>query len=165
MLYRICMSQSKAESLFDLLPVGDKPKTCLQFMPKQSATIVGWGLTFAGSAPCVKVDLIESDVPATIVPLAEEDVQSVDEHAAAHRNVGALFDLSEEGTGVAAVNEGGSACVRTLDTALIPPHQTFVRQFQPKQGIHITPNTPVRIRCEAPSGQTAQVAAFLLVEF
>jgi hypothetical protein len=112
---------------------GTAVKTLLQVKPFNLAKIVEWGISFDGSAPATpgKVELIETDVAATVTALADADVTklgpAVGDQAAA--SVAGLT-LGTAATGYTATAEGTVAAVRNLDgPQLMAPTTQFVKQF------------------------------------
>jgi hypothetical protein len=107
-------------------------KTLLQVKPFNLAKIVEWGISFDGfaaAAPGV-VELIETDVAATVTTLADADVTkygAVGDVAVASI---AGLTLGTSATGFTATAEGTITATRNLDAAqFIAPTTQFIKQF------------------------------------
>ncbi len=120
-----------------LVPVttGTAIKTMLQF--KASATIVAkiieWGCSFDGFAAALpgRVELIETDVAATVTALAAADITKYDAAALAGGDPTTnLIQVGTTSTGFTASGEGSIAAVRNLDAPqFIAPSNQFIKQF------------------------------------
>jgi hypothetical protein len=111
-------------------------KTLLQFVMKagQMARIIEWGISFDGSAAATPgtVELIETDVGATITQSVAADITKVDGDALNNGDpTTAIVDVSSTTkTGYTASSEGSTTAVRNLDAPqLIAPTNQFVKQF------------------------------------
>lgn len=116
-----------------VVATGTALKTLLQAKPFNLMRIIEWGVSFDGFAAALpgKVELIETDVAATVTALADADVSkhgpAVGDMAAA--SVAGLT-LSTSGTGFNATAEGTIAASRYLDAPMfLPPTGPFVKQF------------------------------------
>ena len=111
---------------------GTAIKTLLQVKPFNIAKIVEWGISFDGSAAAtpIKVELLETDVAATVTASVDADVtklgQGVGDQAVA--SVAGLT-LGTAATGYTGSAEGTITAVRMLDVQLIAPTNQYVYQF------------------------------------
>jgi hypothetical protein len=120
-----------------LVPVttGTAIKTLLQF--KASATLIAkvveWGVSFDGSVAATpgKVELIETDVAATVTTLAAADLSKLDAEAIACGDPTTnLIQVGTTATGFTASGEGSITAVRNLDAPqFIAPTTQYQKQF------------------------------------
>lgn len=99
---------------------GTSIKTMLQIATPATRQIqlISWGYTLAavpGSTGGL-VELLQTDVAATVTAHVASGVQPLDPNAPA-----SLMTLSTSGTGYTATVEGSITATRSLDTDLIPP--------------------------------------------
>lgn len=114
---------------------GNVIKTLLQF--KASATMVArvieWGISFDGSAAATpgKVELIETDVAATVTACVAADITKLDGDALACGDPTTnLIQVGTSATGYTAAAEGSITATRDLDAPqLIAPTNQFIKQF------------------------------------
>lgn len=95
-------------------------KTMLQFKPSATigARIAEWGISFDGSAAATpgKVELMESDVAATVTALAAADITKYDEAALMGGDPTTnLIQVGTAATGFTATAEGTTTVSRMLD--------------------------------------------------
>lgn len=109
-------------------------KTMLQF--KASATIAAkikeWGISFDGSAAATPgaVELMESDVAATVTAHAAADITKYDGNALAGGDPTTnLIVVGTSATGYTATVEGTTTVSRVFDLQLIAPTNQYVKQF------------------------------------
>ena len=108
---------------------GTSVKTMLQLKPFVPLWIVEWGYFFDGSPSDVKVELIETDVAATVTATADADVTKLDAVAdGVAGSVGALT-LGTAATGYTATVEGSTTSVRNLDAPQVSSLKAFVKPF------------------------------------
>lgn len=120
---------------FAAVATGTSIKTMLQV--KASATkqfsIIEWGISFDGSAAATpgKVELIETDVAATVTASATADITRIDGDALMGGDpVTNLLPVGTTSTGYTASGEGSIAAIRNLDgPQFIAPTTQFVKQF------------------------------------
>ena len=111
---------------------GTAIKTLLQLKPLTGIIprIVEWGISFDGSAAATpgKVELLETDVAATVTAFASADITKYDDpNAPAPETAGMSLGTSASGyTGSA---EGSITAVRMFDAQLIAPTNQYVKQF------------------------------------
>lgn len=104
-------------------------KTMLQLKPFVPLWIVEWGYFFDGSPSDIKVELIEVDVAATVVALADGDITKLDAVADGVAASVAGLTLSTTGSGFTASAEGTVADSRNLDATQISSLKAFVKPF------------------------------------
>jgi hypothetical protein len=117
-----------------VVTTGTAIKTLLQL--KASATkpaqIVEWGISFDGSAAAtpIKVELLETDVAATVTASAAADICKLDAEALAGGDPTTnLIPVGTTSTGYTASGEGSITAVRMFDVQLIAPTNQYVKQF------------------------------------
>lgn len=113
---------------------GTSIKTLLQI--KASATkpfkIIEWGISFDGSAAATpgKVELIETDVAATVTAFAAADISKLDAEAiAAGDPTTNLFPVGTTSSGYTSSGEGSITAVRDFDVQQIAPTSQYIKQF------------------------------------
>ena len=134
-LYLIGNGPMQTTAAFAVVTTGAVIKTLLQVKP--SATIVAkikeWGISFDGSAAATpgKVELIETDVAATVTASVANDITKLDGDALAGGDPTTnLIVVGTAATGYTATAEGSITAVRNLDgPQLIAPTNQFVKQF------------------------------------
>lgn len=113
---------------------GTAIKTLLQFKPSATtiAKVVEWGISFDGSAAAApgQVELMESDVAATVTALAAADITKLDACALAGGDPTTnLIQVGTTATGFTATAEGTTTVARLFDLQLIAPTNQYVKQF------------------------------------
>lgn len=113
---------------------GTSIKTMLQI--KASATkpykIKEWGISFDGSAAAtpIKVELIETDVAATVTAAAAADITKLDAEAlAAGDPTTNLVPVGTTSTGYTSSSEGTITAIRMFDVQFIAPTNQYVKQY------------------------------------
>jgi hypothetical protein len=120
---------------FAKVATGTSAKTMLQVKPSATliAKIVEWGCSFDGFAAALPgiVELIETDVAATVTACVAADITKVDGDALMCGDVTTnLVQVGTTSTGYTSSNEGSIAAVRNLDgPQLIAPTNQFFKQF------------------------------------
>ena len=120
---------------FAAVTTGSAIKTMLQVKPSATliAKIVEWGISFDGSAAATpgKVELIESDVAATVTAHVAADITKLDGAALMCGDVTTnLIQVGTAATGYTATVEGSTTAVRNLDgPQLIAPTSQFIKPF------------------------------------
>jgi hypothetical protein len=120
---------------FAAVTTGTAIKTLLQFKPSATvvAKIVEWGISFDGSAAATpgKVELIETDVAATVTASATADITKFDADAIAGGDpVTNLIQVGTTSTGYTSTAEGTITAVRNLDAPqFIAPTTQYQKQF------------------------------------
>jgi len=114
-----------------LAPVttGTAIKTLLQIATPSTRMIriVEWGISFDGSAAATpgKVELIQTDVAATVTAHVAAGVPSLNDPNAA----ASLVTLGTSATGYTATAEGTTTASRLLDYQQIAPTNQYVKQW------------------------------------
>lgn len=134
-LYLIANGPMQTTAAFATVTTGTAIKTMLQV--QASATLVAkikeWGISFDGSAAAtpIKVELIETDVAATVTASALADITKVDGNALAGGNQTTnLIQVGTAATGYSASAEGTITATRNLDgPKLVAPTNQYEKQF------------------------------------
>lgn len=130
---------------------GTAIKTLLQFKPSATivAKIVEWGISFDGSAAATpgNIELMESDVAATVTALTAADITKLDSDALAGGDPTTnLIQVGASATGFTAGAEGTTTAARLFDWQLIAPTNQYVKQFPLGREPIIQVNKFARIR-------------------
>jgi hypothetical protein len=133
-LYLIANGPMQTTAAFAPVTTGTAIKTLLQVKPGATvaARIVEWGISFDGSAAATpgKVELIETDVAATVTAAVANDITKYDADALLGGDpTTALFSVGTSATGYTATAEGSITAVRNFDLQLLPPTAPYVKQF------------------------------------
>ena len=132
MRYLLANGPMQTTASFAAVTTGTSIKTMLQAKPFIPMKIVEWGISFDGFAAALpgKVELIETDVAATVTASADVDItklSQVGDGVAA--SVGGLT-LGTTSTGYTSSAEGTITAIRNLDAPIfLPPTGPFVKQF------------------------------------
>src|SRR6185369_12174720 len=117
-----------------VLATGTSIITLLQV--KASATkpfkIIEWGISFDGSAAAtpLKVELLETDVAATVTAAVAADITKLDAEAlSAGDPTTNLIPVGTSATGYNSSNEGSITAVRMFDPQLIAPTNQYIKQY------------------------------------
>jgi hypothetical protein len=153
---------------FASIATGTSIKTLLQV--QASATlplkVVEWGISFDGSSAATpgKVELIETDVAATVTASAAADLTKCDGEALMAGNLTTnLIQVGTTGTGYGASGEGSVAAVRNLDgPQFIAPTNQFIKQFPLGDYRMVQVGKFLRIRVTF--GSTVNAYAYVVVE-
>lgn len=133
--YLLANGPMQTTAAFAAVTTGTSVKTMLQFKPSATlrAKIVEWGCSFDGSAAATpgKVELIETDVAATVTAYAAADLTKYDDAALQGGDPTTnLIAVGTTGSGYTSTSEGSITAVRNLDgPQLIAPTTQFVKQF------------------------------------
>jgi hypothetical protein len=153
---------------FAALATGAVIKTLLQFKPSATiaAKIIEWGISFDGSAAATpgKVELIETDVAATVTASVANDITKVDGEALGGGDPTTnLIQVGTTATGYNASAEGSITAVRNLDAPqFIAPTNQFIKQFPLGREPVVQINKFGRIRVTFGAGVNA--FAYMIVE-
>lgn len=153
---------------FAVLATGTTIKTLLQFKPSATivAKIIEWGISFDGSAAATpgKVELIETDVAATVTASVANDLTKLDSNALMGGDPTTnLIQVGTTSTGYNASAEGSITAVRNLDgPQLIAPTNQFVKQFPLGREPIVQVGKFARIRVTF--GATVNAYAYMVVE-
>lgn len=133
-LFLIPNGAMQTTAAFVPVTTGTSIKTLLQVKP--SATVIAkikeWGISFDGSAAAtpIKVELIETDVAATVTASATADITKLDSAALSGGDpVTNLIPVGTTSTGYTSTSEGSITAVRNLDIQLIAPTNQYIKQF------------------------------------
>lgn len=113
---------------------GTAIKTMLQFKPSATviAKIVEWGISFDGSSAATpgKIELLESDVAATVTAHAAADITKFDSDALMGGDPTTnLIVVGTSATGYTSSNEGTTTAARLFDLQYIAGTNQYVKQF------------------------------------
>lgn len=120
---------------FAPVATGTGIKTLLQVAPGATTVlkICEWGISFDGFAAAApgKVELVETDVAATVTACVANDITKYDATALLAGNpTTALISVGTASTGYTATVEGTTTASRDLDgPQLIAPTNQFIKQF------------------------------------
>lgn len=134
-LYLIANGAMQTTAAFAPVTTGTSIKTLLQVKPSATiiAKIVEWGISFNGSAAATPgmVELIETDVAATVTATASADITKTDSDALNGGDPTTnLIQVGTAATGYTATVEGSITTVRNLDSPqFIAPTSQFIKQF------------------------------------
>jgi len=158
MLYLIANGPMQTTAAFVKVTTGTAIKTMLQVKPFNLCKIVEWGISFDGSAAAtpIEVELIETDVAATVTASADADVTKYNAvgDVAASSVMG--LTLGTSATGYTSTAEGTITAVRNLAAPqLIAPTNQFIQQFPLGREPVIQIGKYGRIRVTAPAAVNA----------
>ena len=132
---------------------GTAIKTMLQVATPSTVTIkvVEWGISFDGSAAAtpIEVELIQTDVAATVTAVTPEPYNLVSDAPAS------LCVGGTAATGYTASAEGTITATRILDAQLISPTNQYVKQFPLGREPFIPVSKFLRIRVTAAAAVNA----------
>ncbi len=128
---------------------GTAIKTLLQISTAATrpARVIEWGISFDASAAAtpIKVELIETDVAATVTAYVAADVTKYsDPNAPA-----SLATLGVANSGYTATAEGTIAAVRVFDVQFIAPTSQYFKQFPLGREPEVAVSTFLRVRVTA----------------
>lgn len=166
-LYLIANGPMPTTAAQAVVTTGTAIKTLLQI--KASATaplkIVEWGISFDGSAAAtpIKVELLETDVAATVTASVANDIVKMDAQALAGGDPTTnLIPVGTTSTGYTATAEGSITAVRMFDPQLIAPTNQYVKQFPLGREPIIQISKFARIRVTA--GAAVNAYCYMIVE-
>lgn len=139
--------------------------TLLQVKPLALMKVIEWGVSFDGSAAATpgKVELIETDVAATVTASVDNDITKLGDGVSDAEVFSTFATLGTSATGYNASAEGTIAAVRNLAGAqLIAPTNQFIQQFPLGREPVIQKNKFGRIRVKF--GTTVNAYAYMVVE-
>jgi hypothetical protein len=160
-IYLLNNGPMQTTAAFAAVTTGAAIKTLMQVKP--SATIVArvleWGISFDGSAAATpgKVELIETDVAATVTAYVANDITKLDDDALMGGDPTTnLIQVGITSSGYTASAEGTITAVRNLDAPqFIAPTSQFIKQFPMGQEPVIQINKFGRIRVTFGAGVNA----------
>lgn len=166
--YLIANGPMQTTAAFATVATGTSIKTLLQVKPGATvaARIVEWGISFDGSAAATpgKVELIETDVAATVTASVANDITKYDDAALAGGDpTTALVAVGTTSTGYTASAEGSITAVRNLDgPQLIAPTNQYIKQFPLGERPLIQSGKFARIRVTF--GTTVNAYCYMIIE-
>lgn len=160
MIYLISNGPMQTTAAFATVATGTSIKTLLQIKPgtTQFLKIIEWGISFDGSSAATpgKIELIETDVAATVTASVANDISKQDAEAL---NAGdpttSIISVGTSATGYTASAEGSITAVRNFDLQLLPPTGPYVKQFPLGQEPVIQPSKFCRVRVTFGTGINA----------
>lgn len=166
-LYLIANGPSPTTAAQVPVTTGTAIKTLLQVKPSATvlAKIVEWGVSFDGSAAAtpIKVELIETDVAATVTASAAADIVKLDANALSGGDPTTnLIQVGTTSTGYTGTAEGSITATRVLDVQLVAPTNQYVKQFPLGREPVIQISKFGRIRVTA--GAAVNAYAYMIVE-
>jgi hypothetical protein len=147
---------------------GTAIKTLLQVKPSATivAKIIEWGISFDGFAAAlpIKVELIETDVAATVTASVANDITKLDAAALAGGDPTTnLIQVGTTSTGYTSTGEGTITASRDLDgPQFIAPTNQFIKQFPLGREPIIQINKFARIRVTA--GTAVNAYCYVIIE-
>ncbi len=141
-------------------------KTMMQFKPLMPCRIIEWGYSFDGSAAATpgNIELIETDVAATVTAYVAADITKYDAEAIALGDpTSALISVGTSASGYTATVEGSTTSVRDFDLQLGAPSNQYVKQFPLGREPFCQANKFVRVRMTF--GTAVNAYSYILVEF
>lgn len=148
--YRVFNGPMATTAAQQKVTTGTAIKTMLQIATPSTRQIqlISWGFTLDGvPGSAGQVELIQTDVAATVTAHVAAGVQPLDPNAPA-----SLMALSTTGTGYTATVEGTVAATRTFDVNLVPPTAgstdiNYVYQWMPDERPIVAVSKFLRVRC------------------
>lgn len=146
---------------------GTSIKTLLQVKASATATlkIVEWGVSFDGSAAAtpIIVELMETDVAATVTASAAADIMKYNAEALSGGDPTTnLIPVGTTSTGYTATSEGSITAVRQFDVQFVAPTNQYVKQFPLGREPVIQISKFARIRVKA--GAAVNAYCYMIVE-
>jgi hypothetical protein len=133
-LYQIFNGPSPTTAAQVAVTTGTAIKTMLQVQPSATKPlqVVEWGISFDGSAAAtpIKVELLETDVAATVTAHVTAGIVKLDGEALSGGDpVTNLIQVGTANTGYTGTAEGTITATRVFDTQFIAPTNQYVKQF------------------------------------
>lgn len=133
-LYFIANGPSPTTAAQAAVTTGTSIKTLLQVKPSatKALQIVEWGISFDGSAAAtpIKVELLETDVAATVTASVAADIVKFDGEALTGGDPTTnLIQVGTTSTGYTSTSEGSITAVRMFDVQFVAPTNQYVKQF------------------------------------
>lgn len=146
---------------------GTAIKTMLQVKASATATfkIVEWGISFDGSAAAtpIAVELMETDVAATVTAAAAADIMKYNAEALNGGDPTTnLFPVGTTSTGYTSTSEGTITAVRQFDVQYIAPTNQYVKQFPLGREPVVQVSKFARIRVKA--GAAVNAYCYMIIE-
>lgn len=167
-LYLIANGPMQTTAAFAPVTTGTSIKTMLQVKPGTTKTlkIKEWGISFDGSAAAtpIRVELIETDVAATVTASVTADITKIEGDSLAGGDpVTALIAVGTTSTGYTSSSEGSTTAIRNLDAPqFIAPTTQYQKQFPLGNEPVIQVSKFARIRVTA--GAAVNCYCYMVVE-
>lgn len=150
-----------------VVTTGTAIKTLLQVEPSATNTlkIVEWGISFDGSAAAtpIKVELLETDVAATVTAHVAAGIVKLDAQALSGGDPTTnLIQVGTANTGYTGTAEGSITATRMFDAQLIAPTNQYVKQFPLGREPIVQISKFARIRVTA--GAAVNAYCYMIVE-
>ncbi len=133
MIYLLNNSAMQTTAAPVKVTTGSVIKTLLQFKPLVPCKIIEWGISFDGSAAATpgEIELIETDVAATVTAFVNNDITKYDGEALQFGDPTSNFiSVGTSASGYTASAEGTITSVRDLaGPQLQAPTNQFIQQF------------------------------------
>lgn len=134
---------------------GTSIKTLLQIAPNtRELYVVEYGISFDGSSAAtpIQVELIETDVAATVTAAVAAGVQPYNNNRAA---AASTVTLGASATGYTASAEGSITTTRSADSQLVAPSNQYVMQWPQGNEFVVGTGKFLRVRVTAPASVNA----------
>lgn len=133
-LYQIFNGPSPTTAAQAVVTTGTAIKTLLQVQPSATNTlqVVEWGISFDGAAAAagIKVELLETDVAATVTAHVAAGIVKMDAAALANGDPTTnLILVGTAATGYTGSAEGSITATRVFDAQLVQPTNQYTKQF------------------------------------
>jgi hypothetical protein len=161
-LYLITNGPAPTTAAHIPVTTGTAIKTMLQVEPKKIAKIVEWGISFDGSAAAtpIRVELLETDVAATVTAHVEASIGKMDDLGALAADA---LTFGTADTGYTASAEGTVAASRLLDAPqFVAPTSQFIKQYPLGREPKVDKGKWARIRVTAAAAVNAYT--YMIVE-
>ncbi len=150
-----------------VVPTGTNIISLLQVKASATTTfkILEWGISFDGSAAAtpVKVELLETDVAATVTASVAADLTKYNAEALAGGDPTTnLIPVGTTSTGYTATGEGSITAVRMFDVQLIAPTNQYIKQYPLGREPVVQISKFARIRVKA--GTTVNAYCYMIIE-
>jgi hypothetical protein len=166
MLYKIINASMPTTAQPTKVTTGTAIKTMLQVKPLVPMRIVEWGCSFDGQVAAIPgvVELIETDVAATVTAYVANDLTKFDAEALQFGDPTTNYiSVGTAASGYTATVEGSIVTTREFDAQLIAPTNQYVYQFPLGYRAYCQAGKFTRIRMTFPVAINA--LCYLLVEF
>lgn len=126
-------------------------KTMLQLKPAIKLRVIEWGISLDGIAAATpgEVELIETDVAATVTAYAAADVMPFSDSGAVANTAGTSgtpLNLGTTHSGYTSSGEGSTTAARLLDFQQVAPTSQYVKQFPQNREPDLTVGKFTRVR-------------------
>lgn len=139
-----------------VVTTGTAIKTLLQIAPPSTldCTILEWGISFDGAAAAtpIKVELVETDVAATVTAHVAAGIVKFNRESS---GLASQVTLGTAATGYTASAEGSITATRVLDAQLVAPTNQYLKQFPLGREPWIQPGKFLRVRVTAAAAVNA----------